>query len=617
MNFKDFFVDKEFIIFDGAMGTEIYARGVPKGLCYDELNITMPEIVQEIHRGYISAGAEVITTNTFGANRFILEEYFGIGRKTREINYYGARIAKQIAKGRVFVAGSIGPISRPLDKEKRLSDEEAREIFREQIEALLEGGVDLLVFETFSCLDELLVGIKVAKEIDPNVFVIAEMSFPNNGLTLFGKNPYEVGIRLDRSEADAIGSNCGLGPQNVYEVVRKMATVTKKELSAMPNAGLAQFVQGKFYYPYNPRYFAEYGRKFLAAGVKIIGGCCGTTPEHIRLLRERLNGLKRGKRKIARVQVTERAEEIRKEEEIHSALKDMLQRGRVFLMEVDPPRGANFQGFIKKIEPHVKNIHAITVSDSPMARPRMSPISTAKLLRDRLGKEVVIHYTCRDRNIIGMQSDLLGAHALGLENFIALGGDPPSIGDYPFATGVYDLTSEGLVELMSALNHGVDFLGNPISSKTNFFIGVGMRVSGDPYKNFENIMKKIRKGAHFVVTQPVFNTDKAKIIFELLREAGIPVIAGLMLLISYKNAEYLHNEVPGIEIPENYIERMKGKSGDAGEEEGVRIALEILNDILDLANGILFMPTLGRYHIVSRILERLEKPSFHKLQTQD
>lgn len=608
MRFREFFDEKEFIIFDGAMGTEIYARGVPKGLCYDELNVTMPEIVKEIHQGYVSAGTEVITTNTFGANRFILEEYFGIGKKTREINYYGARIARQIVRDKIFVAGSIGPISRPLDKEKRLSDDQAREIFKEQIEALLEGGVDLLVFETFSCLEELLVGIKVAKEIDPDIFVIAEMSFPNNGLTLFGKNPYEIGEKLDRSEAEVIGSNCGLGPQNVYEVVRKMATVTTKELSAMPNAGLAQFVQGKFYYPYNPHYFAEYGRKFLTVGVKIIGGCCGTTPKHIRLLREKLKGMKRGKRKISRVQVTERAEEIRKKEEIHSTLKNMLQKGRVFLMEVDPPRGANFLGFIKKIEPHVKNIHAITVSDSPMARPRMSPIPTAKLIKDRLGKEVVVHYTCRDRNIIGMQSDLLGAHALGLENFIALGGDPPSIGDYPFATGVYDLTSEGLVELMSALNHGVDFLGNPISSKTNFFIGVGLRISGIPEKNFQNVMRKIRKGAHFVVTQPVFNTERAKVIFQMFQEAGVPVIAGLMPLISYKNAEYLHNEVPGIEIPEEYIKRMKGKSGEPGEEEGVKIALEILAEILDLVNGILFMPTIGRYYIVSRILEKLEKP---------
>ncbi len=611
MKFRDFFDGKEFIIFDGAMGTEIYARGVPKGLCYDELNVTMPEIVIEIHQSYISAGAEVITTNTFGANRFILEEYFGIGKKTREINYYGARIAKQVARNRVFVAGSIGPISRPLDREKRLSDDQAREIFKEQIEALLEGGVDLLVFETFSCLEELLVGIKVAKEINPDVFIIAEMSFPNNGLTLFGKNPYEVGIRLDSSEADVIGSNCGLGPQNVYEAVRKMAAVTGKELSAMPNAGLAQFVQGKFYYPYNPHYFAEYGKKFLAAGIKIIGGCCGTTPEHIRLLREKLNGLKRGKRKITRVQVSQKNEEIRKKEEIHSKLRKLLEKGRVFLMEVDPPRGANFKGFIRKIEPHAKKIHAITVSDSPMARPRMSPISTAKLIKDELHKEVVVHYTCRDRNIIGMQSDLLGAHALGLENFIALGGDPPSIGDYPFATGVYDLTSEGLVELMSALNHGVDFLGNPISSKTNFFIGVGTRISGDPEKIIQGVLKKIRKGAHFVVTQPVFNTKKARIIFDMIREAGIPIIAGLMPLISYKNAEYLHNEVPGIEIPEDYLKRMKGKSGEAGEEEGVNIALEILVNILDFVNGVLFMPTLGRYYMISRILERIEEPSFH------
>ncbi len=605
MKFREFFEEKDYIVFDGAMGTEIYARGVPKGLCYDELNITMPEIVKEIHAAYKEAGAEVITTNTFGANRFILEEYFGIGNKTREINYYGARIARAVAKDDIFVAGSIGPISRPLDREKRLSDEEAESIFREQIEALLEGGVDLLVFETFSCLEELLVGIRVAKEVDPDVFVIAEMSFPNNGLTLFGKNPYEVGAKLDRSEADVIGSNCGLGPQNVYEAVRKMASVTTKELSAMPNAGRAQFVQGKFYYPYNPDYFAEYGKKFLEFGVKVIGGCCGTTPEHIRKLKERLKGVKRGKRRVSRVVVEESTGEMKKKEEIRSKLKEQLERGKTFLMEVDPPRGADIEAFIKKIKPYSDGIFALTVSDSPMARPRMSPIAVARLLKERLGKEVVVHYTCRDRNIIGIQSDLLGADALGLENFIALSGDPPSIGDYPFATGVYDLTSEGLVELMSALNHGVDFLGNPISAKTHFFIGVGMSVSGDPERMLKNVLRKIKKGAHFVVTQPVYDVKAARQVFEKLKD--VPVIAGIMPLVSYRNAEYLHYEVPGIEIPEEFLRRMKGKSGREGELEGIEIAIEVIEGIIDLVNGILFMPPLGRYRLIPEILEKLGK----------
>ncbi len=601
MKFRDFFNEKDYIIFDGAMGTEIYARGVPKGLCYDELNITMPEIVKEIHLAYKNAGAEVITTNTFGANRFILEEYFGIGDKVREINYYGARIARQIAQQDIFVAGSIGPISRPLDRDKRLSKEEVREIFREQIEAILEGGADLLVFETFSCLEELIAGIEVAREVDKDVFIIAEMSFPNNGLTLFGKNPYEVASRLDQTSADVVGSNCGTGPQNVYEAVKKMSAVTDRELSAMPNAGLARFVQGKFYYPYNPHYFAEYGRKFLAAGVKIIGGCCGTTPEHIRQLKKRLHGLKPIRKRPKRITFVSSEEPVRKKEEVKSKLKKLLEKGGVFLMEVDPPRGADLENLIKRVEPYIENVQALTVSDSPMARPRMSPISTARLLKDRLGKEVVVHYTCRDRNIIGMQSDLLGAHALGLENFIALGGDPPSIGDYPFATGVYDLTSEGLVELMSALNHGVDFLGNPITSKTGFFIGIGMRIPEDP-EELDGVFRKLEKGAHFVVSQPVFDVEKAIRAFRVLKERGIPVVAGILPLISYKNAEYLHFEVPGIEIPEIFLERMRGKSGEAGEVEGLKIALEILEKILPEVNGVLIMPPLGRYYLVSRLL---------------
>ncbi|MEA2004645.1 MAG: homocysteine S-methyltransferase family protein, partial [Acidobacteriota bacterium] len=252
MNFKDFFWETDYILFDGAIGTQIYSRGIPKGHCYDELNISLPETIIDIHKDYISAGAKVITTNTFGANRFILEEYFALGEKTREINYYGARLAKQAAKDKAFVAGSIGPISRPLDTEKRISSQEIKDILEEQIEALLEGGVDLIIFETFACLDELTLAVHTARSIDKNLFIMAEISFPNSGLTLFGRNPYEVGLALESTAADTIGSNCGTGPQNVLESIKKMGSVTKKPLSAMPNAGLAQFIRSKFYYPHNP-----------------------------------------------------------------------------------------------------------------------------------------------------------------------------------------------------------------------------------------------------------------------------------------------------------------------------------------------------------------------------
>ncbi len=601
MKFRDFFDSKDFILFDGAIGTQIYAKGVPKGHCYDELNISMPEILMEIHGEYIEAGAEVMTTNTFGANRFILGEYYDLAAKTREINYYGARIAKRVARDRAFVAGSIGPVSRPLDRERRLRDEEIAEIMREQIESLLEGGVDLIIFETFSCLEELLIGINVARKVKDDLFIIAEMSFPNSGLTIFGRNPYEAGLKLSSTEADVIGTNCGAGPKNVYEAVRKMASVTEKELSAMPNAGLARFIQGKFYYPYNPEYFAKYGRRFLNSGVKVTGGCCGTTPEHIRLLSRSIEGLKPKKRKRKRVEIVERRN-VRKEEKIESKLREKLRTGKVLSIEVDPPKDPDFEKFLRSIEPYSKYIDAINVSDSPMARPRMSSISTGKLLKDSLGKEIIVHYTCRDRNILGIQSDLLGASALGLENFLAIGGDPPSIGDYPFATGVYDLTSEGLVELMSSLNHGVDLLGSPVGKQTQFFIGIGMGAGGDREKELQRVEAKIAKGAHFVITQPIFNIDEISVRIEKIKGKGIAVIVSIIILFSFKNAEYLHYEVPGIAIPEKYLKRMEGKRGREAEKEGVSIARELLAEIEGIADGILLITPPGKFYLVEEIL---------------
>jgi homocysteine S-methyltransferase len=602
--FRDFFKASDYIVFDGAIGTQTYAKGIPKGHCYDELNISMPDVVLAIHSEYLEAGAQVITTNTFGANRSILGEYFDLGDKTREINYYGARLAKRAVKDRgAFVAGSIGPISRPLHLERSLDLPQIADYIREQAEALLEGGADLIVFETFADPEALLTGIETVKNIDKDLFVIAGMSFPNDGgLTLYGRNPYEIAARLDKSDADVIGSNCGTGPQSVLEVVRKMGSVSTKELAAQPNAGLAQFVQGRFYYPSNPEYYARYGCKFLAAGVKVIGGCCGTTPAHTRALAKALEGCKPGKRKLRSIAVSRHKEE-RLEERITSRLAELLAERSVLALEVDPPRDPNLEKLARKLEPHASAFNVINVSDSPMARPRMSPISAGKLLKDNLGLEIIVHYTCRDRNILGIQSDLLGAAALGLENFLALGGDPPSIGDYPFATGVYDLTSEGLVSMLSSLNRGVDPLGNPLGRQTGFLIGVGLGIGTDAKKELETARNKADKGAHFVITQPVFHIAQSARTLEALQETGLPVILSIMPLISGRNAEYMHYEVPGITIPEPYLKRMEATEGAEGEKEGIRIAREIIRELRPLSNGILFMPPFERFHLVEAILE--------------
>ena len=601
MQFREFFEKEDVVLFDGAIGTQIYTKGIPKGHCYDELNISMPEVIMEIHREYIDAGADIITTNTFGANRFILEEYYDLGGKTKEINYYGVRLAKRAAKETAYVAGSIGPITRPLDRETNLEDHDIASIMREQIEALLEGGVDLLLFETYANIDELQLGIHIAREIHKEICIIAEASFPNNGLTLFGRNPYEVALQLDAQEVDVIGSNCGTGPQSVYEAVRKMGSVTEKALSAMPNAGSAHFTQGKFHYPHNPEYFARYGKKLLTSGVKVLGGCCGTTPQHIMLLRQNLEGTKPGKRRARRIEITEERE-IRKREEITSTLKPILDRGKAVALEIDPPKDVDIENFIKKLEPYAEALDVIHVSDSPMARPRMSPISAGKLLKDAFGTEIVIHYTCRDRNILGLQSDMIGASALGLENVLALGGDPPSIGDYPFATGVYDLTAEGLVEMMSALNQGLDLLGNPVGKQTHFFIGIGVGVEGDGENEIERAKRKVEKGAHFIVTQPIFDLEKNAKTLEIIRQLGLPIIVSILPLTSSQNAEYIHYEVPGITIPGKYLKRMEGKKGRSGEKEGISIARELHKELHSCADGILLIPPLNKFHLIEEIL---------------
>ncbi len=602
MKFREFFLASDYVIFDGAIGTQTYAKGIPKGHCYDELNISMPEVVLEIHREYLEAGAQVLTTNTFGANRAILREHYDLGDKAREINYYGARLAKRSAKDTAFVAGSIGPPTRPLTREKDLDTTRFRTSIREQVEALLEGGADLIVFETFADLEKLIAAIETAKEIDNDLFIIASMSFPSEGgLTLYGLNPYEVAARLDTTAVDVIGSNCGSGPQNVFEVVKKMGQVTSKELAAQPNAGLAQFVQGKFYYPSNPEYFARYGQRFLAAGVKVIGGCCGTTPEHIQFLAEALKGKLPGRRKLRPIALSRHTQESRGEH-ITSALKTLLERRSVIALEVDPPKDADLEKLARKIEPYAKSLNVLNVSDSPMARPRMSPIAAGRLMGDALDLEIIVHYTCRDRNILGIQSDLLGAAALKLENFLALGGDPPSIGDYPFATGVYDLTSEGLVSLISALNKGMDLLGNPLGKQTGFLIGIGLGIGSNPDRELEAARQKTSKGAHFVITQPVFHIRESVRTLEGLRDAGIPVILGIMPLVSGRNAEYIHYEVPGISIPEPYLKRMEGTEGRSGEQEGVKIAREIIRELRPVTSGILIMPPLERFRLLEEIL---------------
>ncbi|MCD6454473.1 MAG: bifunctional homocysteine S-methyltransferase/methylenetetrahydrofolate reductase [Candidatus Aminicenantes bacterium] len=602
MNVWEIFKNDSAVVFDGAMGTYLYQKGVPKGFCYDEINITMPEVLKTIHREYIEAGAEIIETNTFGANRFVLEEFFGLGKKTRDINYFGARIAKEVAKGKAFVAGSIGPISRPHDVMKKLSEHEVEEIFKEQITALLEGGVDLLIFETYNCFDELGIGIRVAKEIAPDVPVIASMTFPNQLKTIFGEKVVDAGGKLNSSKADAIGTNCGSGPQDVFEATRIILSITDKPVIYMPNAGQARFIHGKFLYPSNPGYFARYAEKAVKIGAKFVGGCCGTTPQHIRETSEKVKGLKIKKR-VKRIIIEEKEEKSLPSREIKTRVKELLEKNKLFSVEIEPSKGVMTEAIFKTIERWKgTEINTLNISDSPMARVRMNPFAFARAVKDKFPFETIVHMTCRDRNLLAIQADLLGASALGIENILALTGDPPSLGDYPFATGVYDLDSLGLIEIINLMNQGKGFLGNPLDSGTNFLVGASLNINRIDKGELQRATAKIQSGARFLTTQPVFDPDYLEEMMKELEKLRVPIIVTVMVLLSWKNAEYLHYEVPGISLPEWVLKRMEGKSGKEGVKEGVKIAKEIINRIKGKVGGILLVTPMEKYSLVEELI---------------
>ena len=602
MDIKERIQDKSVVIIDGAMGTYLYQKGVPRGFCYDELNITMPEIVKEIHREYLAAGAEIIETNTFGANRFVLEEFFGLGQKTGDINYFGARIAREVVRDKAFVAGSIGPITRPHDVRKKLPEEEIKEIFREQIEALLEGGVNLLLFETYNCYDELKIGLDVAKDLAPDVPIFASMTFPNQLKTIFGEKVVEAGKKLDTGPADVIGSNCGRGPQDGFEATRIILSITKKPVLYMPNAGQARFIHGKFVYPHNPDYFAKYAEKAARLGAKFIGGCCGTTPEHIRMVAERLKGME-VKRRVKRIVIEEKTEEKGRPGEIRTRVRDLLLQKKLISIEIEPPRSPEISPLLSKIEKWKgTEINTLNISDSPMARVRMNPFAFARLIRENTSFETIVHMTCRDRNLLAIQSDLLGASAMGIENILALTGDPPSLGDYPFATGVYDLDSLGLIEIINSMNQGRGFLGNPLGASTNFLVGASLNINRIDRGELQRAREKIGAGAGFLATQPVFDPDYLEKMLEQLEALNVPIMVTIMVLLSWRNAEFLHYEVPGIYLPEWILKRMEGKNGREGIKEGIAIAKELIKRIKEKVGGLLIVTPLERYDLVEEVL---------------
>jgi methionine synthase / methylenetetrahydrofolate reductase(NADPH) len=603
------------VLADGAMGTYLYERGIPFDRSFDLLNLTDRALIQSIHREYIRAGAELIETNTFGANRYRLAAH-GSVESARLVNRAGAQLARNAREEvgeAVFVAGAIGPLGKPVAPLGTIAKEEAADAYREQVEGLVEGGVDLLILETQTDLGEATIAIEAVRSVTSDLPLVVQMTFTEDCRTLYGAYPEDVARALDPSKVDVLGANCSVGPQALLEIVQRLRRRTELPVSVMPNAGLPRFVNGRFVYLSSPEYLAEYTTRFAAAGARLIGGCCGTTPSHTRKMREALRAAP------SAVALAEAAEIpkpmpvlMRIEEPAPSTdLRDRTQLSRklgdgafVVSVEVDPPRGARPKKMIEGAQ-LLKNagVDFINVADSPMARVRMSSIALASMITHQVGIETILHFTCRDRNLMGIQSDLMGAHALGIRNILALTGDPPRAGDYPNTTAVFDVDSIGLIRVLKQLNAGTDLGGNSIGEPTAFVIGCAVNPTADTLDaELERFQKKVEAGAEFAMTQPLYELETLTRFLDRLGSPRIPVLLGLLPLQSHRHAEFLHNEVPGIHVPEPAREAMR-TAGEKGIEVGVEMCRKLLLEARDLVEGAYLMPSFGRYEVVARVAE--------------
>ncbi|HZR66488.1 MAG TPA: bifunctional homocysteine S-methyltransferase/methylenetetrahydrofolate reductase [Terriglobales bacterium] len=597
------------ILCDGAMGTLLYSKGIFINRCYDELNISQPDLIRGIHHEYLQAGAEIIETNTFGANAIRLDRH-GLRDKVRDINLSGARVAKEAAKSfDGWVAGAVGPLGIRIEPLGKTSFQEARDVFREQIAALVEGGVDLLILETFGYIDELHQAIHAAREIDPRIPVVAQVTIDEESNCLDGSTPETFAPRIEEWGADVIGCNCSVGPVPMLESIERIRAATTLPLSAQPNAGIPRSVEGRNIYLCSPEYMASYARKFVAAGVRLVGGCCGTTPEHIRVMKSGLRMTQARTRTTeapAKAHATPVVASVPLEE--RSRLGAKVAGGEfITMVEIVPPKGTNIQKelegakFLKSV-----GVDAINIPDSPRASARMSNQALSLLLQQQVGIEAILHYTCRDRNVLCIQSDLLGAAAIGIRNLICITGDPPKMGGYPDATAVFDVDAIGLVNIVHNLNRGLDIGGNPIGTGTGFVIGVGANPGvpniDEEIRRFEY---KVEAGAEFAVTQPVFDLSLLEKFLRRIEHFKIPVVAGIWPLVSARNAEFMKNELR-VSVPESIMERMlRAPSPEAAREEGVAIAREMLNSVRHMVQGAQISAPQGRYTSAVDVLEAL------------
>ena len=598
------------VLCDGATGTLLYAKGVFINRSYDELNLSQPELIRELHHDYLQAGAEIIETNTFGANAVRLARH-SMADKVRAINLAGAALAREAAKSfDVWVAGSVGPLGIRIEPLGKTSFEEARATFREQISALVEGGVDLIILETFGYIEELHQAMLAVRDVNPKIPLVAQVTMDEEGNCLDGSTPETFAPRLKDWGADVIGCNCSVGPVAMLDAVERLRAATTLPLSAQPNAGMPHSVEGRNIYLCSPEYMASYARKFVAAGVRLVGGCCGTTPEHIQVMKSALRvGEARAKASTVQVKgaaALVAAPAIPLEQRSRLGAK-LAAREFVTMVEIVPPKGTDIHKeiegarFVKSV-----GVDGINIPDSPRASARMSNQALSLLVQQQVGIEAILHYTCRDRNVLCIQSDLLGAAATGIHNLICITGDPPKMGNYPDATAVFDVDAIGLVNIVHNLNRGLDIGGNPIGAGTGFVIGVGANPGvpnlDEEIRRFEY---KVEAGAEYAVTQPVFDLSLLENFLRRIAHHRIPVVAGIWPLVSVRNAEFMKNELR-VSVPDSILERMAAtKTPEAAREEGVAIAREMLIAVRHMVQGAQISAPQGRYSSAVDVLEAL------------
>jgi methionine synthase I (cobalamin-dependent)/5,10-methylenetetrahydrofolate reductase len=639
------------LLADGAMGTLLYERGASAETCFEQLNLSgeAQKLVQQCHIDYINAGAEVIETNSFSGNRFRLSN-FGLDNKVWEINVWAAKVARnarEVAGQPTFVAGSVGPSGKFLAPIGEITEQQLEDAFREQMEGLLAGGVDLFMIETMSGLEETAIAIRAARKVS-KLPVVAQISFSVEGHSLMGNTPEDVTKMLETLGTDApdvIGINCGAGPGPLLDSLVRLTTSVREKFgdrfmfSCLPNAGMPAMVGGRFMYMSRPDYCASFVEPYVNAGARLIGGCCGTTPEHIESMRTALNRfvtthgagpVAAGSRPVSNpVQVTSEFSVIETEGAakievtakkadrsavlssdlpgLASKLSKEPGKGFYISVELDPPKGTVAKKIIQAAQKfYDSGADAINVGDSPMARVRMSSMATCHLIRQQVGIETIIHFTTRDRNLMGIQADLLGCQALGISTVLALTGDPPSVGNYAHATAVYDVDSIGLIKIIGQLNQGTDIAGNSIGSPTKLSIGCALNPTAENrQQEKDRFGKKLEAGAHFVMTQPIYQPSDLTDFLDEFGQCPVPILVGIMPLHSFKHAEYLHNEVPGISIPEPVRKAME-RAGEEGARVGMELAEELMNEIRSICSGVYIVPSFGRYDDMCALVARMK-----------